>query len=186
MKILRESLLIFVVLTVITGVVYPVLITVVSQVIFPHQANGSLIERDGQIIGSELVGQNFAEPKYFWSRPSAAGYNGGASTGSNLGPINPAQLDAVKQRTADLKTTHGEDAKVPVDLVTASASGLDPEITPAAAEYQVARVAKARNLSEDKVRELVALQTAGRTFGVLGETRVNVLQLNLALDAEKP
>ena len=186
MKTLRESVVVFVVLTVITGVVYPLAIMLIGQVVFPRQANGSLIERDGKVVGSELIGQTFTDTRYFWSRPSAAGYNGGASTGSNYGPTNPAQLDAVKQRVADLKTAHDEDAEVPVDLVTASGSGLDPQISPAAAEYQVNRVARARNVDEARVRELIALNSKGRTIGLLGEPRVNVLKLNLALDGQAP
>jgi potassium-transporting ATPase KdpC subunit len=181
---IRASVVVFLALTVVTGVAYPLAMTVIGQVAFNHKANGSLVERDGAVVGSELIGQSFDEPKYFWSRPSAAGYNGGASTGSNLGPTNPAQLDAVKQRVADLKSAHGDDAAVPIDLVTASGSGLDPHISPAAAEYQVTRVAKARGISEDQVKILVANHTEGRTFGVLGEPRVNVLLLNLALDAK--
>jgi K+-transporting ATPase ATPase C chain len=182
MKTFREAMVVFVAMTILTGVAYPLVMTLVGQTVFSHKANGSLIERDDKIIGSELIGQAFTSPRYFWSRPSAAGYNGGASTGSNLGPTNPAQLDAVKQRVADLKAVHSVDAEVPVDLVTASASGLDPDITPAAADYQIPRVAQARNLEEQEVRELVASHTQGRTFGVLGEPRVNVLNLNLALD----
>lgn len=183
MKILRQCLLVFLTLAVLTGVVYPLAITVFGQLVFPHQANGSLIEHDGKIVGSELIGQSFADPSYFWSRPSAAAYNGGASTGSNLGPTNPVQLDAVKQHVADLKGTNDEsDISVPIDLVTASASGLDPHISPAGADFQVSRVAKARNLDERKVSELVAAYTEGRTLGWLGEPRVNVLKLNLALD----
>ena len=183
MKILRQSLLVFLTLAVLTGVVYPLAITVIGHIVFPHQANGSLIERDGKVVGSELIGQSFADPRYFWSRPSAAAYNGGASTGSNFGPTNPAQLDAVKQRVADLKGANIDNNKpVPIDLVTASASGLDPHISPAAADYQVSRVAKARNLEERKVSELVVAHTEGRTLGLLGEPRVNILKLNLALD----
>lgn len=182
MKVLRATLVMFLVLTVLTGLVYPLAVTLIAQGVFPHNANGSLIVRDGKAVGSELIGQAFTDPKYFWSRPSAAGYNGGASTGSNYGPTNPAQLDAVKQRVAEAHTANPGEAAVPVDLVTASASGLDPHITPAAAEYQVSRVAQARKLDEARVHELVADHTEGRTFGVLGEPRVNVLSLNLALD----
>jgi potassium-transporting ATPase KdpC subunit len=185
MRILRESVIVFIVLSFITGVAYPLAITLVGQVVFPRQANGSLIERDGKVVGSELIGQTFADAKYFWSRPSAASYNGSASTGSNYGPTNPAQLDAVKQRVADLKASHDRQTDIPVDLVTASGSGLDPHISPAASEYQVSRVARARNLDVAKIRQLVAEHTAGRTFGVLGEPRVNVLELNLALDELK-
>jgi K+-transporting ATPase ATPase C chain len=186
MKTIRETVIVFLALTLLTGVAYPLLITLVGQVAFSHQANGSLIERDGKLVGSELIGQTFTDAKYFWSRPSAAGYNGGASTGSNYGPTNPAQLDAVKQRLSDLKSTAEADASVPVDMVTASASGLDPHISPAAAVFQVERVATARNLTAEHVSKLVAEHTEGRTFGVLGEPRVNVLKLNLALDDHKP
>jgi K+-transporting ATPase ATPase C chain len=178
----RPLIVVFVGLSLVTGVAYPLAITLVSQVAFHHGANGSIVERDGKAVGSELIAQPFTGPQYFWSRPSAAGYNGGASTGSNYGPTNPAQLDAVKQRVADLKAAHGEDKPVPIDLVTASGSGLDPHITPAAAEYQVARVARVRGMSEDAVRGLLSEHTEGRTFGILGEPRVNVLMLNLALD----
>lgn len=179
-------MIVFLVLTLLTGVAYPLFITLIGQVAFPHQANGSLIERDGKLIGSELIGQTFTDPKYFWSRSSAAGYNGGASTGSNYSPTNPAQLDAVKQRLANLQATAGTKGSVPVDMVTASASGLDPHITPAAAAFQVERVATARNLTTQEVNELVAEHTEGRTFGILGERRVNVLKLNLALDDHEP
>ena len=187
MKVLRESLVVFVLLTLLTGVAYPLVITLIGQVAFSHQANGSLIVHDGKVVGSELIGQAFADPRYFWSRPSAAGYNGGASTGSNLGPTNPAQLEAVQQRVADLKKAHaGNDNGVPVDLVTASASGLDPHISPAAAKYQISRVAESHKLDEEQVRALVAKHTASRSLGLLGEPRVNVLQLNLALDGLAP
>jgi K+-transporting ATPase ATPase C chain len=182
MKTIREAVLVFVVLSLVTGVAYPLLITVVGQVVFPHEVNGSLIEREGKLIGSELIGQSFTDPKYFWGRPSAAGYNAEASTGSNLGPTNPAQFDAVKQRLADLQSAHGAEAKIPIDMVTASASGLDPHNSPAAAALQVNRVAAARKLSADQVMELVAEHTENRAVGVLGEPRVNVLKLNLALD----
>jgi potassium-transporting ATPase KdpC subunit len=184
-SLLRQTVLVFLALTLVTGVAYPVLITVMAQVAFSQQANGSLIERDGKLIGSELIGQQFDAPKYFWSRPSATSpaYNGGASTGSNYGPTNPAQLDAVKQRAEAVKKANPSQTDlVPIDLVTASGSGLDPQISPAAAEYQVTRVAQARGLDPQRVRELVVEHTRGRTFGVLGEPRVNVLGLNLALD----
>jgi K+-transporting ATPase ATPase C chain len=175
-----------VVMTVITGVAYPLVATGVAQVLFPHQANGSLITRDGKPIGSALIGQNFDDPKYFWGRPSATTpqpYNGAASNGSNLGPTNPALRDAVQQRIDALrKADPGNTAPVPADLVTASGSGLDPEISPAAAQYQMARVARVRKLSVDQVQQLVAQNTQGRQLGLLGEPRVNVLQLNLALD----
>lgn len=182
---LRQSVLTFVVLTLITGVAYPLAITIIAQVVFPYRANGSLTERNGTLVGSELIGQQFDDLKYFWSRPSATSpaYNGGASTGSNLGPTNPAQLTAVGDRVEALRKSHPDQAgPVPVDLVTASGSGLDPHISPAAADYQLTRVAKARAIDPQIVRNLVAQHTERRTFGVLGEPRVNVLKLNLALD----
>ena len=182
----KDALLMLVVLTIVTGVVYPLLITGIAQLVFPAQANGSLIERDGKALGSSLIGQPFSDPKYFWSRPSATSpmpYNAGASSGSNQGPLNPALADAVKGRIEALQKADPDNkAPVPVDLVTASGSGLDPDISVAAAEYQVHRVAKARGLGEEQVRALIAVNTTGRTFGVLGEPRVNVLKLNLALD----
>jgi K+-transporting ATPase ATPase C chain len=184
-SLLRQTVLVFVALTLVTGVAYPVMITVAAQVVFPHQANGSLIDRDGTLVGSELIGQQFDDPKYFWARPSATSpaYNAGASTGSNYGPTNPAQLDAVRGRAEALKKAHPDQTgPIPVDLVTASGSGLDPHISPAAAAYQITRVAKARAIDAQKVRELVAQHTESRTMGVLGEPRVNVLKLNLALD----
>jgi K+-transporting ATPase ATPase C chain len=175
-----------IVFTVITGVAYPLIVTGIAQVTFREQANGSLIEKDGKVLGSRLIGQPFSDSKYFWSRPSATGpmpYNGAASSGSNQGPTNPALKEAVEGRIKALREA-GRDASkpVPVDLVTASGSGLDPHISPAAAEYQIPRVAKARNLPEEKVRSLVQQHTAGRQLGILGEPRVNVLTLNLALD----
>jgi K+-transporting ATPase ATPase C chain len=183
MTIIRQAFVLFLVLAMLTGVVYPFVMTGVAQVVFPRQANGSLIVRDGKLIGSALVGQQFDNPRYFWGRPSAGGYNGGASTGSNYGPTNPTQLDAVRNRAAKLRDAHPDQSGlVPVELVTASGSGLDPHIGPAAAEYQVGRIAKVRSMAPAKVRELVARQTEGRTLGVLGEPRVNVLKLNLALD----
>lgn len=186
MTLLRQSVWIFFVLTVLTGVAYPLLVTGVAQIVFPHQSNGSLIERDGNVVGSELIGQQFDAPKYFSGRPSATGptpYNAAASTGSNYGPTNPAQLDAVRARVESLKRANRVPSQpVPVDLVTASGSGLDPHISPAAAEFQTARVAKARGILEDNVRELVRAHTQRRTLGLLGEPRVNVLELNLALD----
>jgi K+-transporting ATPase ATPase C chain len=183
---LRPALSIFLLLTLLTGVVYPLLVTVIARAAFPHQAGGSIVARDGQPVGSELIGQPFADPQYFWSRPSATSpvpYNAAASTGSNLGPTNPAQLDAVQARVAAIRRADpDQNGPIPADLVTASASGLDPHISPAAAEYQVSRVAQARQLPADEVRRLVAAHTTGRTLGVLGEPRVNVLLLNLALD----
>ena len=180
----------FVLLTIVTGVLYPLLITDIAQFAMPHQANGSIIagvhHADGTVgVGSELIGQSFTSARYFWSRPSATfpAYNGGASTGSNLGTTNPAQLDAVRRRVDALRRAQGDQrSPVPIDLVTASASGLDPHITPAAATYQTPRVARERGIPEDEVRQLVAKYTQGRTMGILGEPRVNVLQLNLALD----
>jgi len=174
------------VLTVLTGVAYPLVITGVAQVAFPHAANGSLIVVDGKTLGSELIGQPFDDPKYFWSRPSATSpqpYNGASSGASNQGARNPALADAVKDRIKALRDADPDNkAPVPVDLVTASGSGLDPHISVAAAEYQAARVAKARGMPMERVRELVAAATDGRTLGILGESRVNVLALNLALD----
>ncbi|HET7033319.1 MAG TPA: potassium-transporting ATPase subunit KdpC [Casimicrobiaceae bacterium] len=184
------ALRMLVVLTVITGIAYPLLVTGIAQLVFPRQANGSLVESAGKTVGSTLIGQPFSDPKYFWSRPSATSpqpYNAMASSGSNQGPRNPALADAVKDRIKALRDAD-PDSKVPVpaDLVTASGSGLDPEISVAAAEFQVHRVAKARGVDEDKVRALVTANTSGRTFGILGEPRVNVLALNLALDQMKP
>lgn len=187
---LRPALVTLAVLTLITGLIYPVLVTAVAQVVFPAQANGSVIVKDGQAIGSRLIGQSFDDPKYFWGRLSATAsfpYNAASSSGSNLGPLNPDLLKAVQSRIAALKAADpGNMQSIPVDLVTASASGLDPHISPAAAEYQVARVARARGLDESVVQQLVAQHTQGRDLGVLGEPRVNVLELNLALDATQP
>ncbi|PFH28638.1 potassium-transporting ATPase subunit KdpC [Burkholderia sp. JKS000303] len=184
---IRPLVVIFVVLTAVTGLAYPAVMTVIGQTVFPSRANGSLIEQDGKVVGSALIGQSFDAPKYFWGRLSATSpmpYNAAGSGGSNLGPLNPSLADQVKGRIAALRDAGTDLSKpVPVDLVTASASGLDPEITPAAAAYQVERVAKARNLTPDAVAQLVAANTTGRQFGVLGEPRVNVLKLNLALDA---
>jgi potassium-transporting ATPase KdpC subunit len=187
LKQLRPAVVSFLLLTLVTGLAYPLAVTGIAQAIFPHQANGSLIVKDGKPVGSELIGQSFSDPKYFWGRPSATGpmpYNAAASSGSNQGPLNPALTDAVKGRIQALKEADpGNTAPVPVDLVTASASGLDPHISPAAAEYQVQRVARLRSLQPEDVRRLVAQHTEGRQFGILGEPRVNVLRLNLALDA---
>src|SRR3954463_11161964 len=181
-KTLLQSVLMLLALTIITGVAYPAIVTIIAQVVFLHQANGSLIECDGKIIGSELIGQSFDAPQYFWSRPSATSppYNAESSTGSNLGPTNPAQLDAVRDRTVAIRKAHPDQSgPVPIDLVTASASGLDPDISQAAASYQATRVAKARNVRIEAVRKAVAENTEPRTLGLLGEPRVNVLKLNL-------
>jgi K+-transporting ATPase ATPase C chain len=182
-----QSIRALIVFTVITGVAYPLVVTGIAQVAFKDQANGSLIETDGKVLGSRLIGQPFSEPKYFWSRPSATSpmpYNGGSSSGSNQGPTNPALKEAVEGRVKALREADpGNTRPVPVDLVTASSCGLDPHISPAAAEYQVERVAKARNIDPVRVREFVARHTEGRQLGFLGEPRVNVLTLNLELDA---
>ncbi len=193
---LRPAIVILVLLTLVTGVAYPLLVTGIAQVVFHDQANGSLLKADGKVIGSELIGQPFDDPKYFFSRGSAtgpgpytSGEGAGASSGSNLGPLNPALHDAVKARIDALHAADPDNkAPVPVDLVTASASGLDPHISVAAAMYQVARVAKVRNIPKERIRVLVNLikeHTQDQTFGLLGEPRVNVLTLNLALDALK-
>jgi K+-transporting ATPase ATPase C chain len=189
LKEIRPAVVSFLVLTLLTGIAYPLVVTGISQGLMPGQANGSLIMQDGKPVGSSLIGQSFSDPKYFWSRPSATGptpYNASASSGSNQGPTNPALMDAVKGRVQALRDADpGNQQPVPVDLVTASASGLDPHISPAAAEYQLARVARVRNLSPDAVRKLVAEHTEGRQLGILGEPRVNVLELNLALDVAR-
>jgi K+-transporting ATPase ATPase C chain len=183
---LRPALVLLIALTVVTGVIYPVVVTVIAQVVFPHQANGSLIVRDGKVVGSTLIGQPFDDPQYFWGRPSATSpfpYNAASSSGSNLSPTNPALVKSVHERVDALRAADpGNTAPVPVDLVTASGSGLDPHISPAAALYQVNRVAKARKLDPGVVRDLVERHTEGRQLGFLGEPRVNVLALNLALD----
>lgn len=189
---LRPAIVSLLLLTLITGGLYPLVVTVIAQAAFPHQANGSLILNGGQAVGSELIGQQFDAPRYFWGRLSATGafpYNAfnaetlTASSGSNYGPLNPALLEAVQTRIDALKAADpGNAAPIPVDLVTASASGLDPHISVAAALYQVSRVARVRGLSEAQVRQLVEQNTDGRQFGFLGEPRVNVLKLNLALD----
>lgn len=184
----RPALSLFVVLSLITGLLYPLLVTGIAKVAFPNEANGSLVERNGKAVGSALIGQNYTEPKYFWGRPSATGpypNNGQASSGSNLGPANPALIDAVKGRIAALKAADPGNAQaIPVDLVTTSASGLDPHISPAAAAYQLNRVAKARGLPVAVVDTLIAQSTEGRQWGLFGEPRVNVLRLNMALDSQ--
>jgi K+-transporting ATPase ATPase C chain len=186
MKELRTAIVMLAVLTVLTGVIYPLAVTGIAQVVFPAQAAGSLVVKGGKTVGSLLIGQPFDDPKYFWSRLSATSpspYNGVSSSGSNYGPLSEALRDAVNGRIAALRDADpGQTGPIPVDLVTASASGLDPHISPAAAFYQVARVARARGLHEARVRALVAAHVEGRQLGFLGEPRVNVLQLNLALD----
>ena len=183
---IRRAMITVVLFTVITGLLYPLLITGIAQLAFPVKANGSLLKKDGKILGSELIGQPFSDPKYFWSRPSSTSpfsYNAGASSGSNFGPLNPALLDGAQKRIHDLKASDQQNTQpIPVDLVTASGSGLDPHISIAAALYQLERVARNRNMSPDLVRSLVDRYTEGRQLGFLGEPRVNVLELNLALD----
>lgn len=190
LKLFRQALVLLLLLTAICGLAYPLAVTGLAHTMFPRQANGSLILHDGKTVGSTLIGQSFTDPKYFWGRPSATTpqpYNGTASGGSNLGPGNAALTAAAKQRIAALRVADpGNDAPVPVDLVTASGSGLDPDISPAAAQYQVQRVARARGLPPAEVRALVARYTRRRQFGVLGEPRVNVLELDLALDELAP
>jgi potassium-transporting ATPase KdpC subunit len=188
-SLIRPAIVLFLIMTVITGVVYPLVVTGIAQVAFPKQAGGSLIVKDGKPVGSRLIGQSFSDPKYFWSRPSATSpqpYNGLASSGSNQGPLNPALTDAVKSR---MDTLHAADptntAPVPIDLVTASASGLDPEISVAAANYQAGRVARIRGIAPEAVQALIAAHRKGRFLGVIGEPRINVLELNLALDSLK-
>jgi len=185
-RLMRPAISLLVLMTILLGIVYPLVITGLAKVAFPRQAEGSLIYRDGKLIGSTLIGQSFSDPKYFWGRPSATSpqpYNGLASSGSNLGPLNPALLDGVK---ANAKALHDADPDnrrpIPVDLVSASASGLDPEISPAAAHYQAARVASARNLPLEQVETLIRAHEQGRLFALVGERRVNVLELDLALD----
>jgi potassium-transporting ATPase KdpC subunit len=186
---LRPALVALAALTIITGLVYPLLMTGFGQLVFPHQANGSLVTVRGQVVGSSLLGQAFADPAYFWPRPSATGpfaYNGALGSGSNLGPSNPALIERVRADAARLRAADPTNTTpIPGDLATASGSGLDPEISPAAAQWQVPRVARARGMSEDAVQSLVDIHTQGRQLGFLGEPRVNVLALNLALDAAR-
>ncbi len=190
LKNLRTAIIAVIVFTVVTGLAYPLFVTALSQFIFPEQANGSLLKQDGKVQGSELIGQPFSDPKYFWSRLSATSpfeYNAGSSTGSNYGPLNPALFDAVKKRIQDLKKADSLNTQpIPVDLVTASGSGLDPHISVAAALYQLPRVVRNRNMSQENVLVLVHQYTEDRQLGFLGEPRVNVLKLNLALDNYKP
>ncbi len=189
MRELRPSLTIFLILTLVTGLIYPMIVTGISKMIFPSQANGSLIHNGNHIAGSELVGQSFTDAKYFWGRPSATSpqaYNAAASSGSNQGPTNPALIDAIKGRIEALHTADPDNKlPIPVDLVTASGSGLDPNISPAAAQYQLKRVARVRGLPEEKVRDLVTKHTSDRQLGILGEPRVHVLRLNIELDRLK-
>ena len=186
---IRNALMSLLLFTLLTGIVYPLLVTGIAQAVFPDKANGSIITKNGKAAGSELIGQQFDDKKYFWGRLSATTlypYNGGSSSGSNLGPNNPDLVKAVQARIDALHAADpGNDAKIPVDLVTASGSGLDPHISLAAAEYQIHRVAKARGLEDAKVRDIVARNTSGRWIGVIGEPVVNVLELNLALDEQK-
>ena len=185
--VIRPAVILFLILTAITGVIYPLVVTGIAQVLFPEKAAGSLVMADGHPIGSRLIGQSFSDPKYFWGRPSATSpqpYNSGASGASNLGPLNPALTDAVKSRIEALKAADPNNtAPIPVDLVTASGSGLDPDISLAAARYQIDRVARARGVEAGALQSLIEAHARGRLFGLLGEPRVNVLELNLALDA---
>jgi K+-transporting ATPase ATPase C chain len=189
-NILRPAFVLFILLSIVTGVIYPLAVTGAAQAVFPAQAAGSLVVRaDGTVVGSTLIGQNFSDPKHFWGRPSATSpmaYNAGASSGSNQGPLNPALTDAVKSRVEALRAADpGNTSPVPVDLVTASASGLDPHISPAAAHYQASRIARLRGLQPDRVDQLIDDHTETPLLGFLGESRVNVLALNMALDAAK-
>ena len=185
-KQIRPTLVVLILFTLLTGVIYPLVVTGIAQIVFPEKANGSFIKRGGKIVGSELIGQPFSDPKYFWSRLSATSpyaYNAGSSSGSNYGPLNPALIDGVKKRVQDLKAADSTNTLlIPVDLVTSSASGLDPHISVAAALYQLPRVARVRGMSASQIRSLVNQFTEGRQLGFLGESRINVLELNLALD----
>jgi len=185
---IKQAILIFIVLSIITGIIYPLFITGIAQVFFRSQANGSLIYRNGRPIGSSFIGQAFNDPKYFWGRISATSpvsFNAAASTGSNLGPTNPALIEAVKARIKTLKSADPNNNPIPVDLVTSSASGLDPHISIAAAYYQINRVARSRGLSHDKIKVIIDQHAHGRLLGVIGEPVVNVLEINLALDEYK-
>lgn len=186
---IRPALVTLFVMTLLTGILYPLVVTGIAQTAFPQQANGSLMVSNGQVVGSRLIGQEFNDPRYFWARLSATGpnaYNAAASSGSNLGPTNPQLIEAVQTRVEALRAADpGNSAPIPVDLVTASGSGLDPQISIAAALYQLPRVARVRGMSEAEVRALVERNTAGRLFGLFGEPGVNVLQLNLALDGKQ-
>lgn len=189
MNLLKQTIICLLLLTLISGIVYPLIITGLAQLLFPYQANGSLIVKDGKTIGSALVGQSFNNPSYFWSRPSATSsvpYNAANSSGSNLGPLNPVLMDNIKARITILKGFEPENkTAIPVDLVTASGSGLDPDISLAAADYQIPRVAQARHRTETEIRELIGKYSKGRQLEILGDPRINVLELNLALDALK-
>jgi K+-transporting ATPase ATPase C chain len=189
LKQIRQAFMLLIAFSILTGIIYLLIVTGIAQIVFPSQANGSLIYRDGHPVGSSLIGQSFSDPRYFWSRPSATSpmpYNAESSSGSNLGPLNPDLTKAVADRIAALKKADPENnSPIPIDIVTASASGLDPHISPAAAEYQVGRVAKCRKMDEKHVRELVMKHTEGRTLGLLGEPRVNVVELNLELDESR-
>ncbi len=190
LKTLRPALSVLLLLTAITGLAYPLLVTGSAQLLFPEEASGSLVEKNGQVVGSALIGQSFTQPQYFWGRPSATGgsaYNGQASSGSNLGPTNPALTEALAARAKALREAHPEQAgqAIPVDLLTTSASGLDPHISPASAYWQAARIARARHMAQSTVEALIQTHTQGRLWGILGEPVVNVLALNLALDKAK-
>jgi K+-transporting ATPase ATPase C chain len=185
----RPALVMLIIMTALTGALYPLVVTQIAQIVMPHQANGSLIKQGDKLVGSELIGQAFSDPKYFWGRPSATSpypYNAAASSGSNQGPLNPALAEAVEGRVKALRDADpSNEEAIPVDLITASGSGLDPHISPAAAQYQIARIARLRGLDRPRVRQLVAGATEARQLGFFGEPRVNVLKLNLSLDATR-